>query len=143
MIRIIVFGGAVAISAAVGALLALNRTTPRASAHALHSSAPAPPSTAVPQQVQNSEVAPAPVPAASASPYYSQRISTCEGIQSNANFRAYPSFAPASIVGVIPNGAEVLLTGRVVQSEGEVWYQAIAPNGQPGWIASCFVDSYQ
>ena len=143
MIRMIVFGGGVAIAIASGGLLALNRTTPRASAQALHSSAPASPSTAAPQQGQNSEVAPASVPAASTPTYYSQRISTCQGIQSNANFRAYPSFAPDSIVGIVPNGAEVLLTGRVIQSEGEVWYQAISPNGQPGWIASCFVDSHR
>ncbi len=142
MIRIFLFGSAVAIAVAVGGLLALNRATPKASAQALHSSAPAPPSTAAPYQVQNSEVAPAPVPAASTPTYYSQRISTCQGIQSHANLRAYPSFAPASIVGLVPNGAEVLLTGRVVQSEGEVWYQAIAPNGTVGWIASCFVDSH-
>lgn len=136
--------GGVVVSLAIGGMSAFKR--PASSSIAVQSPSPSPP----PAQSLS-----APVPAPDPTPgYRSQRISSCAGVEANANFRSYPSFDPASIVGVVANGDVVLLTGRVMQSEGEVWYEAIAPIiysasdlsvasqftwNQPGWISACFV----
>lgn len=89
-----------------------------------------------------------------------QVIRTCNGQAANANLRSIPSFSPAAIVGVVPQGQAVALTGRTAIGDGEFWYEAIAlaplyPNSDPAatnqtgvgqrgqklWIAACFVSS--
>lgn len=89
-----------------------------------------------------------------------QVIRTCNGRAANANLRSTPSLSPAAIVGVVPQGQAVGLTGRTAIGDGEFWYEAISlaplyPNsdpaatnqtgvgqrGQKSWIAACFVSS--
>ncbi len=65
-------------------------------------------------------------------------ISTCNGEPGDANFRASPSMANSAIAGVIESGDRVYLTGRTVESDGEMWHEA-THEGLPGWIAGCFV----
>ncbi|MBD2465600.1 hypothetical protein H6G89_31905 [Oscillatoria sp. FACHB-1407] len=108
-----------------------------------------------------SEVVPSPpTPLAQPPPeqptYYTRQVKTCAGRESNANFRAYPSLDPRSIVGVVAYGDSVNFTGLTIQSDGVVWYEVIAPvlypsldalvpprtePEQKGWIASCFVEN--
>jgi len=118
------------------------------------------PSPVAPSPVQIPPVQPSAVslstPTASSPTYYSQQIKTCAGAGSNANFRAYPSLDPRSVLGVVAYGERVQLTGRTIRGDGVLWYEAIAPalypspdveaqnrleTGQMGWIASCFVGS--
>lgn len=117
----------------------------------------------------NSAPAPSPLPQIAASPvatpqavvpspnyqgYQAHRITTCSGQPSNVNFRQFPSLSPNAILGGVPSGEMVYLTGRTTYGDGVNWYEAIAPslfpvpdagainNTQPnqvGWIASCFV----
>jgi hypothetical protein len=87
-----------------------------------------------------------------------QVIRDCNGQPANANLRSEPSLSPKVILGVIPQGQSVRLTGRTAIGDGEFWYEAIAltplfPNsnlfatntgagqrGQRGWISKCFVE---
>lgn len=84
------------------------------------------------------------------------RIHTCNGEVSRANFREFPTLNPSAILGEIKWGDSVRLKGRVIQSEGVMWHEAIAPalvasrepaaqnqleSGQTGWIAGCFVNN--
>lgn len=84
------------------------------------------------------------------------RIHTCSGEVSRANFREFPTLNPSAILGEIKWGDSVRLKGRVIQSEGVMWHEAIAPAlvssrepaaqnqlepGQTGWIAGCFVNN--
>lgn len=102
------------------------------------------------------QISPLPEPVSpEPSPFYlSQRISTCAGVGSNANFRAYPSLDSRAVLGVVAYGSSVRLTGRVIHGDGVEWFEAISPvlfpsldsnaqnkleSGQVGWIASCFV----
>lgn len=86
--------------------------------------------------------------------YQAHRITTCSGNPASANFREVPSLAPAAVLGAVKQGEIVYLTGRRIQSEGVIWYEAIAPSlfpvpepsaqnhsepNQAGWIASCFM----
>ena len=77
-------------------------------------------------------------------------ISSCNGELGDANFRSSPSMANSAIAGVIESGQSVYLTGRIVQSDGEVWHEVTFPGAsrdpgresatdQTGWIAGCFV----
>lgn len=100
---------------------------------------------------------PVPVPPSPEQPtYYSQRITTCAGTEASANFRQYPTLDPTSVLGVVAYGDFVQLSGRTIQADGVVWYEAIAPGlypspdvgaqnrleaNQTGWIASCFITS--
>ena len=153
--QIITAGGAIALM--IGATAALsnsNQNSGSNSALAVQSSSMLSlPSPVAPPPVQP----PAPSPPAPAVPfptYYSQQIRTCAGNESNANFRAFPSLDPRSILGVVAYGESVQLTGKVTQGDGVTWYEAIAPElypspdaqvqnkleaGQVGWIASCFI----
>lgn len=104
--------------------------------------------------VAPSPTAPAPSLAVTSQANF-QTITTCNGQPGNANFRAFPSLAPASILGVVAQGQSVYLTGRTVIGDGKRWYEAIAPGslhpstdpdalnqiqaGQTGWVAVCFV----
>jgi hypothetical protein len=87
--------------------------------------------------------------------YQAHRITTCEGQESNTNFRAYPSLSPNALLGAVRHNDIVYLTGRQTYENGVAWHEAIAPslfpvpdpgainNTQPnqvGWIASCFVN---
>lgn len=157
---IITAGGAIALM--IGATTALsnsNQNSSSSSALAVQSSSmlsvpsPIAPSPVVPSPVQSS--APSPSTSAPHPPtYYSQQIRTCAGNESNANFRASPSLDPRSVLGVVAYGETVRLTGRTIQGDGVLWYEAIAPALSPspdlgaqnrlepnqvGWIASCFV----
>jgi hypothetical protein len=84
------------------------------------------------------------------------RIHTCNGEVSRANFREFPTLNPSAILGEIKWGDSVRLKGRVIQAEGVMWHEAIAPAlassrepaaqnqlepGQTGWIAGCFVNN--
>lgn len=98
---------------------------------------------------------PAPVSPTPGQPaYYSQRITTCAGSESNANFRQHPTLDPTSVLGVVAYGDSVQLTGRTIQSDGVFWYEAITPDlypspdagaqnrlepNQTGWIAGRFI----
>lgn len=158
--QIVLAGGAIALM--VGATAALSNSSQNSgssSALAIQSSSMLPvPSPAAPSpehQFSSSPASPVPPPVAAPTPnYYSQQITTCAGADSNANFRAYPSLDPRSVLGVVAYGESVQLTGRTVQGDGVLWYEAIAPAfylspdaeaqnkleaGQSGWIASCFV----
>lgn len=150
---------------AIGGLMGYTRTTSSfgsvrtTSAATLNSIQPRPTEVSPPA---NSEFVPhSSPPAVLAHPppdqptYYTRQIRTCAGRESNANFRAYPSLDPRSILGVVAYGDSVNLSGLTIQSDGVVWYEAIAPilypslnalvkprtePNQKGWIASCFVD---
>ncbi|MBE9182450.1 hypothetical protein IQ268_28275 [Oculatella sp. LEGE 06141] len=82
------------------------------------------------------------------------RLTSCQG-HSFANFREFPSLSPTAILGAVEAGQTVQLTGRQIESDGVLWYEAIAPQlrqviessaqnkldpNQVGWIASCFVN---
>ncbi|MEP1080211.1 hypothetical protein NDI52_33150 [Leptolyngbya sp. PL-A3] len=74
------------------------------------------------------------------------QITTCNGQISSANFRAFPNLDDSGLLGVVPYGDWVYLSGRVVYGDGVGWYEAIAPtlapspnSPQQGWIASCFI----
>ena len=93
---------------------------------------------------------PKPQPIAAASQLLSITISSCNGELGDANFRSSPSMAVSAIAGVIESGQSVYLTGRIVQSDGEVWHEVTFPGAsrdpgresatdQTGWIAGCFV----
>lgn len=75
-------------------------------------------------------------------------ISNCNGTESSANFRVVPAPSQAVILGFVPQGQQVYLTGKTISH----WHEAIAPGAvpdpgkvispnQPGWIASCFVQN--
>lgn len=149
--QIITAGGAIALM--IGATAALsnsNQNSGSNSALAVQSSS------MLPTPIASSPTSPVPPPVSAPTPtYYSQRISTCAGAGSNANFRAYPSLDPRSVLGVIAYGESVQLTGHTIQGDGVTWYEAIAPAlypspdaeaqnrleaGQTGWIAACFVE---
>ncbi len=158
MNRILLLGTAGAIALVVGGKMALNQRSPSNSALAYGENSPPPvQANAIlqPGATRATSPNPAPIPPVPEQPaYYSQQITTCAGSESNANFRQYPTLDPASVLGVVAYGDSVQLTGRTIQSDGVVWYEAIAPNlspspdagaqnrlnaGQIGWIASCFV----
>jgi hypothetical protein len=160
--QIIVAGGAIALM--IGATAALsnsNQNSGSSSALAVQSSsmlpvpspiAPPPvPQPASPTPSSPAQFSPSPAPLPT---YYSQQIRTCAGNESNANFRAFPSLDPRSVLGVVAYGESVQLTGKVIQGDGVLWYEAISPvlspspdpgaqnrlePNQVGWIASCFV----
>ena len=69
----------------------------------------------------------------------------------------HPTLDPTSVLGVVAYGDSLHLTGRMIQADGIVWYEAIAPDlysspdagaqnrleaSQTGWIASYFVQSH-
>ncbi len=156
--QIVLAGGAIALM--IGATAALsnsNQNSGSSSALAIQSSSmlPTPAAPSPERQFSSSPASPVPPPVPVSSPaYYSQRISTCAGTGSNANFRQYPSLDPRSVLGVVAYGESVQLTGRTIQGDGVLWYEAISPAlypspdaeaqnkleaGQSGWIASCFV----
>lgn len=157
--QIVLAGGAIALMVgSTAALSSSNQNSGSSSALAVQSSSMLPmPSPAAPSPGHQFTASPVPPPVPVSTPtpnYYSQRISTCAGAGSNANFRAYPSLDPRSVLGVIAYGETVSLTGRTIQGDGVLWYEAIAPElypspdadaqnrleaGQSGWIASCFV----
>jgi len=146
--RMFLLGTAGAIALVVGAKMALDK--PPDSALAVQSSSMLPVlSPVAPGPAQ--QFSPSPVPSPS---YPSYRISTCAGAGRNANFRAYPSFDPRAVLGVVAYGDSVQLIGKVIQSDGVEWFEVISPElypspepkaqnklaaGQIGWIASCFV----
>lgn len=153
--QIITAGGAIALM--IGSTAALSNSSQKSgssSALAIQSSSMLP-TPAAPSPEHQISPSPVPPPAATPTPnYYSQQIITCAGADSNANFRAYPSLDPRSVLGVIAYGKSVQLTGRTIQGDGVLWYEAIAPvlapspdaqaqnnleAGQVGWIASCFI----
>lgn len=146
----------------IGSTAALSNSSQKSgssSALAIQSSSMLPMSSpAVPSPGHQFSPTPAsPLPSSVSAPtptYYSQQITTCAGSDSNANFRAYPSLDPRSVLGVVAYGERVQLTGRTIQGDGVTWYEAISPAlypspdaeaqnkldaGQSGWIASCFV----
>lgn len=157
--QIVLAGGAIALMVgATAALSSSNQNSGSSSALAIQSSLMLPvPSPVAPPPIQQPSSSPVASPPTSAPPspiYYSQQITTCAGNESNANFRAYPSLDPRSVLGVVAYGESVQLTGKVIQGDGVIWYEAIAPSlhpspdieaqnkldaGQTGWIASCFV----
>jgi hypothetical protein len=158
MNRILLLGTAGTIALVVGGKMALNQHSPSNSALAYgeNSSPPVQANTILqPGTTRAPSSSPAPISPIPEQPvYYSQRITTCAGSESNANFRQYPTLDPTSVLGVVAYGDSVQLTGRTMQSDGVVWYEAIAPDlypspdagaqnrlnaGQIGWIASCFV----
>ncbi|WP_143467849.1 SH3 domain-containing protein [Leptolyngbya ohadii] len=85
-------------------------------------------------------------------------ISNCNGQAGNANLRSEPRLAHETILGVVPQGQAVKLTGRAAIRDGEFWYEAIAlsplaasnntlaantgvgQQGMTGWIFGCFVN---
>jgi len=154
--QIVFAGGAIALL--VGSTAALSNSNQKSgsgSALAIQSGSlfPVPPSVA-PGPAQQLSPSPAPVLPVSPPAYYSQRIGTCAGVGSNANFRAFPSLDPRAVLGVVAYGGSVRLTGRVIHGDGVDWFEAISPAlypspdakaqnkleaGQVGWIASCFV----
>jgi hypothetical protein len=82
------------------------------------------------------------------------QIKTCNGRASRANFRELPTLDSSAILGEIRWGDWVRLKGRVIQADGVIWHEAVAPalilsrrsaaqnqleSGQTGWIADCFV----
>jgi hypothetical protein len=159
MNRILLLGMAGAIALVVGGKMALNQQSPSNSALAYgeNSSPPVQPNAIVqPGTTRANSSNPVPVPPVPKQPaYYSQQITTCAGSESNANFRQYPTLDPTSVLGVVAYGDSVQLTGRTIQSDGVVWYEAIAPDLYPspdagaqnrldphqvGWIASCFIN---
>lgn len=82
------------------------------------------------------------------------KISSCNGVSGDANFREFPSLDPAAILGVVAEGDTVYLTGRRVSVNGEIWYGATVPSAiahsgkriqpnQQGWIAGCFVEGFR
>lgn len=95
------------------------------------------------------------LPPSSTRQYQSFLITTCDGLADGANFRTAPNLDPNTILGVVPAGQAVLLTGRNSQSNGVVWREAVNPNelafsveaeaqnqtsaNQMGWVADCFV----
>jgi hypothetical protein len=154
--QIITAGGAIALM--IGATAALsnsNQNSGSSSALAIQSSSMLP-TPAAPSPERQISPSPVPPPAATPTPhYYSRQITTCAGADSNANFRAYPSLDSRSVLGVVAYGQIVSLTGRTIQGDGVLWYEAIAPALSPspdpgaqnrlepnqvGWIASCFVN---
>jgi hypothetical protein len=158
MNRILLLGTAGAIALVVGGKMALNQQSPSNSALAYgENSSPPVQANAIlqPGTTRATSSTPASVPPVPEQPtYYSQQITTCAGSKSNANFRQYPTLDPTSVLGVVAYGDSVQLTGRTIQSDGIVWYEAISPDlypspdagaqnrldaGQIGWIASCFV----
>lgn len=159
MNRILLLGTAGTIALVVGGKMALNQQSPSNSALAYgESSSPPVQANAIlqPGTTRATSPNPAPAPPPSEQPaYYSQQITTCAGSESNANFRQYPTLDPTSVLGVVAYGDSVQLTGRTIQSDGVVWYEAIAPDLYPspdagarnrldphqvGWIASCFIN---
>ncbi len=159
MNRILLLGTAGAISLVVGGKMALNQQSPSNSALAYEANSPPPvQANAImqPVAIRATSPNPAPIPPVPEQPtYYSQQITTCAGSESNANFRQYPTLDPTSVLGVVAYGDSVQLTGRTIQSDGIVWYEAIAPDLYPspdagaqnrldphqvGWIASCFIN---
>lgn len=153
--QIITAGGAIALM--IGATAALsnsNQNSGSNSALAVQSNSMLSlPSPVAPPPVQPPAPSP-PAPAVPSPTYYSQQIRTCAGNESNANFRAFPSLDPRSVLGVVAYGESVQLTGKVIQGDGVTWYEAISPALSPspdpgaqnrlepnqvGWIASCFV----
>ena len=153
--QIITAGGAIALM--IGATAALSNSNQKSgSSFALavqSSSMLTVPSPVAPSPVQPPAPSP-PDPVLLSPTYYSQQIRTCAGNESNANFRAFPSLDPHSVLGVVAYGKSVQLTGKVIQGDGVTWYEAIAPTlfpspdpgaqnrlepSQVGWIASCFV----
>lgn len=159
MNRILLLGTAGAIALVVGGKMALNQQSPSNSALAYgENSLPPVQANAIlqPGTIRATSPNPAPVPPVPEQPaYYSQRIATCAGSESNANFRQYPTLDPTSVLGVVAYGDSVQLTGRTIQSDGVVWYEAISPglypspdagaqnrleSNQTGWIASCFIN---
>jgi len=159
--QIVLAGGAIVLMiGTTAALSSSNQNSGSSSALAVQSSSmlsvpsPVPPSPVVPSPVQPSAPSLS-TPTASPPTYYSQQIRTCAGSESNANFRGYPSLDPRSVLGVVAYGESVSLTGRTIQGDGVLWYEAIAPALSPspdldaqnrlepnqvGWIASCFVN---
>lgn len=145
------------IALVVGGRMALNQHSPfnSALAYGESSSSPVQANTLLQLGTTRASSSPAPISPVPKQPaYYSQRITTCAGSESNANFRQYPTLDPTSVLGVVAYGDSVQLTGRTIQSDGVVWYEAIAPDLYPspdagaqnrlepkqiGWIASCFV----
>jgi len=80
-------------------------------------------------------------PQSAAPPAPIVQISVCNG-GSTANFRRSPTLDDAVAFGVLQAGDLVQLTGRIAQSEGVNWVEAIAPERYPnqvGWVAACFV----
>jgi hypothetical protein len=69
---------------------------------------------------------------------WSLMINTCNGQAANANLRQFASIN-APVVTVLPNGSTVNLTGMTANGDGGVWYEAISPIGQRGWISACFI----
>jgi len=158
MNRILLLGTAGAIALVVGGRMALNQHSPSNSALAYGANlSPPVQANAIlqPGTTRTTSPNPEPAPPPLEQPtYYSQQITTCAGSESNANFRQHPTLDPTSVLGVVAYGDSVQLTGRTIQSDGVVWYEAIAPDlypspdagaqnrlnaGQIGWIASCFV----
>jgi len=157
--QIVLAGGAIALTVgATAALSSSNQNPGSSSVLAIQSSSmlpmPSPDAPSPSHQSTSSPASPIPPPPAPTPTYYSQRISTCAGAGSNANFRQYPSLDPRVVLGVVAFGDSVELTGRVIQGDGVTWYEAIAPALYPspdaqaqnrleaeqtGWIASCFV----
>lgn len=85
------------------------------------------------------------------------QINQCNGANyDGANFRDYPALTPLTIRGVVQQGEWVTLTGKTVNADGVLWYEAIndsvlwnsnesgAQNqtyaNQTGWIAACFIE---
>lgn len=158
--QIITAGGAIALM--IGSTAALSNSSQKSgssSALAIQSSSmlsvPSPAASPPGHQFTSSPASPIPPSVSAPTPtYYSQQITTCAGAGSNANFRAYPSLDPRSVLGVIVYGETVQLTGRTIQGDGVLWYEAISPKLYPspdagaqnkleawqtGWIASCFI----
>jgi len=143
MNRIALLGLAGLIAIATGAKMALDKK-------AVASIAPAPIASPAdptpPTEAQKTKVAQTSPP----QNFQSHKISSCNGISGDANFREFPSLDPAAILGVVAEGDTIYLTGRRVSADGETWYRATVPNAiaepskqiqpnQQGWIAGCFV----
>lgn len=88
--------------------------------------------------------------------YQAIQIDACNDQVGNANFRQFPDLAPTSILGFVPRGGTVFLTGSTAVTGGIAWVEAINPeplqphpaagaqnqlaSNQLGWIASCFIE---
>jgi len=85
------------------------------------------------------------------------QIEECNGhYPPGANFRSQPELSPGVILGAVMTGEWVKLTGRRIEGDGIVWYEARNESrleislenpgsrrlwaDQIGWIAACFVE---
>jgi hypothetical protein len=135
-------------SVAMGAIAGITRatgSTPAPASTQNHFAAPQPnPPGMIPTSTSAPTFAPAPAPAAqtaSAPNLPALTISACNGSPSDANVRSSPN---GGIVGYVPAGQSVFMTGR---TSGD-WHEVEAPSlildpGQStpksGWISGCFV----